>query len=98
MRLKSAAANLEDAEFIDKKIKEMEEFLRESKAVLGIEDDTTMREAQENKKRELGAGFDTGSGGGNEWADTMEGRGMGDDDSTVDGDEPPAKKRAVPSS
>ena len=57
MKLESALASVEDARFIDQKIKEMEEFLIESKLELGFTVDTDMKEAKESKKRELGAGF-----------------------------------------
>lgn len=52
MRRESAtAASREDAAFIEKKIKEMEEFIREAKTELGIPVDAEMTLETANKKR-----------------------------------------------
>lgn len=51
MKLEWAKASGEDAEFIEGKIRDMEEFLRDAKKELGIAEDTEMKDAASNKKR-----------------------------------------------
>lgn len=51
MKVEWAKADGEDAAFIESKIRDMEEFLIEAKKELGIDVDTEMKEATENKKR-----------------------------------------------
>ena len=51
MKLEWAKADGEDAAFIEGKIRDMEEFLSEAKAGLGIDQDTDMQDAAKTKKR-----------------------------------------------
>lgn len=52
MKLEWAKAEGEDAAFIEGKIRDMEEFLTEAKAGLGIDQDIDMQDAAKYRKRE----------------------------------------------
>ena len=83
MRRESAvAANLEDAAFIDAKIEEMEEFIRESKKELGLPVDVEMKIRRKRTRKQGGTGEDNGDTGG-----------VSEDEEDDGGGKPPAKRK-----